>query len=156
MRQLTTSFTLPPDPFMTLTTVLGLVLLDPGDGHGHPVHEMLLLRRRQAPEPGKRPKPVARLLELRFQSLMLGTAYRKDEERRHRAPVENDEGESSRKANKKQTVFSPYVRQAGISRRGRSPASKPAERPACGYYRPRIYLHIDPASKQRYERLAAI
>ena len=90
---------------MALTTVLGLVLLDPGDGHGHPVHEMLFLRRRQAPEPGKRPKPVARLLELRFQSLMLGTAYRKDERRRHRASVENDEEENSRRAKKKQILF---------------------------------------------------
>lgn len=95
---------------MALTTVLGLVLLDPGDGHGHPVQEMLFLRRRQAPEPGKRPKPVARFLELRFQSLMLGTAYRKDERRRHRTPVENDEEESSMRAKKRQTLFSLFVR----------------------------------------------
>jgi hypothetical protein len=105
MRQLTILFILPPYPFVTLTTVLGLVLLDPGDGHGHPVGKMLFLRRGQAPEPGKGPQPVARLLELRFQSRLLGTAYRKEERGRHRAPVENDEEESSMRANKRQTLF---------------------------------------------------
>jgi hypothetical protein len=90
---------------VTLTTVLGLVLLDPGDGHGYPVGKVFFLWRRQAPEPGKGPQPVARFLELGFKSLMLGTAYRKDEERRHRAPVENDEEESSMGANKRQTLF---------------------------------------------------
>src|SRR5271167_3069075 len=105
MRQLTTSFTLPPNPFLALTTVLGLVFLDPGDGHGHLVGKAPFLRRGQAPEPGKGPQPVARLLELGIQSLLLGTAYRKEERRRHRAPVENDEEESSRRAKKKQILF---------------------------------------------------
>jgi hypothetical protein len=102
---------------LTLATVLGDMLLQAGDGHGQSNRQLPLFGRREAPEPNQAPHPVARLDELAFEPSMFRTSYRQSREQTHRAPVENREKQNSIKANKKQIVFSPYIRLGGLSSR---------------------------------------
>jgi hypothetical protein len=90
---------------LAFTTVLGDMLLQAGDGHGHANRQLPLLGRREAPEPNQAPHPVARLEELAFEPSMFRTTYRQGREQTHRAPVENRERQNNIKANKKQTLF---------------------------------------------------
>jgi hypothetical protein len=46
---------------------------------------------------------------------MFRTTYGQGREQTHQAPVENREEQSSIKANKKQILFSPYIRPNGLS-----------------------------------------
>jgi hypothetical protein len=93
---------------LALATVLGDMLLQTGDGHGHANRQLPLLGRRQAPKPNQAPHPVARLDELAFEPSMFRTTYGQGRERTHQAPVENRERQNSIKANKKQIVFLPF------------------------------------------------
>jgi hypothetical protein len=102
---------------LALATVLGDMLLQAGDGHGQSNRQLPLFGRREAPEPNQAPHPVARLDELAFEPSMFRTSYRQSREQTHRAPVENREKQNSIKANKKQIVFSPYIRLGGLSSR---------------------------------------
>jgi hypothetical protein len=86
------------------------MLLQAGDGHGQSNRQLPLFGRREAPEPNQAPHPVARLDELAFETSMFRTTYRQSREQTHRAPVENREKQNSIKANKKQILFSPYIR----------------------------------------------
>jgi hypothetical protein len=95
---------------LALATVLGDMLLQAGDGHGHSNRQLPLLGGRQAPKPNQAPHPVARLDELAFEPSMFRTTYRQGREQTHQAPVENREKQNSIMANKKQIVFSPYIR----------------------------------------------
>jgi hypothetical protein len=98
------------------------MLFRPGDHRGYPVGELLFLDGVQAPQPRQIAQPIPRFEELRLQPLALGTvrsgrtantAYRKQEGGKHHTPVENREGQSSKKAKKRQTLFfalvSPYI-----------------------------------------------
>jgi hypothetical protein len=100
---------------LAFATVLGDMLLQAGDGHGHSNRQLPLLGSRQAPKPNQAAHPVARLDELAFEPSMFRTTYRQGREQTHRAPVENRERQSSIKANKKQTLFSPYIRLQGMA-----------------------------------------
>ncbi|HXC88413.1 MAG TPA: hypothetical protein VNU23_11540 [Candidatus Cybelea sp.] len=95
---------------LAFATVLGDMLLQTGDGHGHSNRQLPLLGRREAAEPNQAPHPVARLDELAFEPSMFRTTYRQGRDQTHRAPVENREKQSNIKAKKKQIVFSPYIR----------------------------------------------
>jgi hypothetical protein len=90
---------------LALATVLGDMLLQAGDGHGHANRQLSLLGRREASKPNQAPHPVARLEELAFEPSMFRTTYGQGRERTHQAPVENREQQNSIKANKKQTLF---------------------------------------------------
>jgi len=59
-----------------LATVLGKVLLQAGDGHGHSIRQLPFFGGRQLAKPHKVPHPVARFLELAFEPSMFRTAYR--------------------------------------------------------------------------------
>src|SRR6266403_5856338 len=102
-----------------LATVSCNVFLQAGDGHRHFVRqapfllprELALSRVRRPPATRKKAAhAITSFLELTFEPSMLWTRYRQGREGTHEAPVENIEEESNRKANKRQTVFSPTVR----------------------------------------------
>src|SRR5580698_6228652 len=95
---------------LALATVPGDMLLQAGNGHGHPNRQLPLLGGRQAAKPNQAPHPVARLDELTFEPSMFRTTYGQGRERTHQAPVENREKQSNIKANKKQILFSLFVR----------------------------------------------
>jgi hypothetical protein len=90
---------------LAFATVLGDMLLQAGDGHGHSNRQLPLLGGRQAPKPNQAPHPVARLDELAFEPSMFRTTYGQGRVRTHQAPVENREKQRNIKANKKQTFF---------------------------------------------------
>ena len=95
---------------LAFATVLGDMLLQAGDGHGHPHCQLPLFGRRKVSEPYQPPHPTARLDKLAFEPSMFRTTYRESRSRIHHAPVENREWQISIKAKKKQTIFSPYIR----------------------------------------------
>jgi hypothetical protein len=80
---------------LALATVLGDMLLQAGDGHGHSNRQLPLLGGRQAAKPNQAPHPVAHLDELAFEPSMFRTTYRQSREQTHRAPVENREKQNS-------------------------------------------------------------
>jgi hypothetical protein len=95
---------------LAFATVLGDMLLQAGDGHRHSHRQVPLFGRRYVSEPNQPPHPIARLDELAFEPSMFRTTYRQGRSRIHHAPVENREPQIIIKANKKQTLFPPYVR----------------------------------------------
>jgi hypothetical protein len=86
------------------------VFLQAGDGHGHLIRQAPLLEARELPTAKQISHAAASLLELTFEPSMLRAADSIGREGAHEAPVENTEEEGSRQANKKQIVFSLYVR----------------------------------------------
>jgi hypothetical protein len=90
--------------------VFGHVLFQAGDGQGHTIRQLPFLGSRELSEPHQASHPVARFEELTFEPSMLRTVYSQGRKGAHRAPVENAEWEDNNKANKKQTLFSPFVR----------------------------------------------
>jgi len=107
----------------TLATVSCNVFLQAGDGHRHFVRQAPFLLPRElalsrvsrlAAVSEKAAHAITGFLELTFEPSMLGTRYRQGREGTHEAPVENIEEESSRKANKRQILFSPTVRSRTI------------------------------------------
>jgi hypothetical protein len=72
--------------------------------------ERRTFKRRKLPQPGEVSPPVTSFGQIAFELVMLGTAYRKVRDNAHEAPVENCQGQSSRRANKRQILFSPVVR----------------------------------------------
>jgi hypothetical protein len=96
-------------------TVLGDMLFQAGDGHRHSNCQLSLFRRLQLAEPYQPPHPVPRLDELAFEPSMFRTTYRQARSRIHLAPVENRERQNTIKANKKQILFSPYLRHDWLS-----------------------------------------
>jgi len=59
-----------------LATVLGQVLLQAGDGHGHTIRQLPFFGGREFAEPHEVSHPVARLLELAFEPSMFRAANR--------------------------------------------------------------------------------
>jgi hypothetical protein len=100
----------PTTSALALATVLGDMLLQAGDGHRHPHRQLPLFGGLQLAEPNQAPHPIARLDELAFEPSMFRTTYRQTRSRIHPAPVENREPQIIIKANKKQTLFLPFVR----------------------------------------------
>ena len=103
-----------PVLLLALATVLGDMLFQAGDGHGHFDRQLPLLGGRQVCELDPAAKPVARRKELAFEPSMFRATQSQDRERAHRAPVENQQRQDGTKANKKQILFfafnSPNVR----------------------------------------------
>ena len=58
-----------------LTTVLGHMLLQAGDGHGHLVRQLPFLRGRELAKPHEVSHTVSRHLELAFEPSMFRAAY---------------------------------------------------------------------------------
>ena len=58
-----------------LATVLGQVLLQAGDGHGHTIRQLPFFGGREFAKPHEVSHPVARLLELAFEPSMFRAAY---------------------------------------------------------------------------------
>ena len=87
---------------------LGLMLFQARNGHGHVVDQPAFLGGREFAEALQIPQTVASLEEAVFQSHALQTAYRSRGWGGHRAPVENQRGEDSQKAKKRQTLFFAY------------------------------------------------
>ena len=86
------------------------MFLQAGYGHGHFVRQGSLLGARELPQAGQAAHAITGLLKLPFEPSMLWTADSIGRREAHRAPVENVEEQCSRKANKRQTLFSPIVR----------------------------------------------
>src|SRR5579863_9939636 len=86
------------------------MLLQPCNGHRHPHRQLPLFRRLQPAEPHQPPHPVPRLDELAFEPSMFRTSYRQPRRRAHLAPVENRERQNNTMANKKQILFSLFIR----------------------------------------------
>jgi hypothetical protein len=99
-----------PNLALALATVLGNVFLQAGDSHGHPVRQLAFLDKRQLPKPNQVSKPIARFEELAFEPSMFRTTYCQRRKQQHRAPVENADAQTTLRANKKQIVFSSYLR----------------------------------------------
>jgi hypothetical protein len=59
-----------------MATMLGQMLLQAGDGHGHPIRQLPLLGGREFAEPHEVPHAVARFQELAFETSMFRAAYR--------------------------------------------------------------------------------
>jgi hypothetical protein len=59
-----------------LATVLGQMLLQAGDSHGHLIRQLPFFGGQEFAEPHEVPHPVARLLELAFEPSMFRAAYR--------------------------------------------------------------------------------
>jgi hypothetical protein len=93
-----------------LATVRRDVFLQAGNGHGHLVRQAPFLFPCQLAPTDQTSHAVTGFLELTFEPSMLWTTNRMGRKRAHPAPVENVEGEVSRKANKRQTLFSPIIR----------------------------------------------
>jgi len=90
---------------LAFATVLGDMLLQAGDGHGHANRQLPLLGGRELPEPNQAPHAVARFEELAFEPSMFRTTNRQGRKEEHEAPVENYEEENTTKAKKKQILF---------------------------------------------------
>ena len=58
-----------------LATMLGYMLLQAGDGHGHLIRQLPFLGARQIAKPHEVSHPVARFLELAFEPSMFRAAY---------------------------------------------------------------------------------
>ena len=86
------------------------MFLQAGYGHGHFVRQGSLLGARELPQAEQAAHAITGLLKLPFEPSMLWTADSTGRRGAHRAPVENVEEQCSRKANKRQTLFSPIVR----------------------------------------------
>jgi hypothetical protein len=86
------------------------MFLQAGYGHGHFVRQGSLLGARELPQAEQAAHAITGLLKLPFEPSMLWTADSIGRRGAHRAPVENVEEQCSRKANKRQIVFSPIVR----------------------------------------------
>jgi hypothetical protein len=97
-------------PPAALTTVLRLMLLQPGDGHGYFIGQPPFLSSRQPPQSKQTSHPIACRIVLLFEPSMLRTRDGTGRRGAHGAPVENAEGESSREAKEKQILFSPHIR----------------------------------------------
>src|ERR1051325_9878033 len=63
-------------PLPALATVLGQMLLQAGDGHGHLIRQLPFFGGREFAEPHEVSHPVARLLELAFEPSMFRAANR--------------------------------------------------------------------------------
>jgi hypothetical protein len=115
---------------LALATVLGNVLLQAGDGHCHAIRQVALHSARKLPKPIQIPhvsclpaanKQIARFKELPFEPSMFGTSYAQRRVGAHCAPVENAEAQSTIKANKKQILYSSFVRyHIGLASPGRA------------------------------------
>jgi hypothetical protein len=90
---------------LAFATVLGDMLLQAGDGHGHTDRQLPLLGRRYVAEPNQTPHAVARFEELAFEPSMFRTTNGQGRKEEHEAPVENYEEEDNTKAKKKQILF---------------------------------------------------
>src|SRR6266853_3982450 len=86
------------------------MFLQAGYGHGHLVRQGSLLGARELSQAEQAAHAITGLLKLPFEPSMLWTAASIGRRGAHRAPVENVEEQCSRKANKRQTLFSPIVR----------------------------------------------
>jgi hypothetical protein len=86
------------------------MFLQAGYGHGHFVRQGALLGARELSQAEQAAHAITGLLKLPFEPSMLWTTDRIGRRGAHRAPVENVEEQGSRKANKRQTLFSPIVR----------------------------------------------
>jgi hypothetical protein len=86
------------------------MFLQAGYGHGHFVRQGSLLGARELSQAEQAAHAITGLLKLPFEPSMLWTADSIGRRGAHRAPVENVEEQCSRKANKRQIVFSPIVR----------------------------------------------
>jgi hypothetical protein len=92
------------------------MFLQTGYGHGHLVRQGSLLGARELSQAEQAAHAITGLLKLSFEPSMLWTADSIGRGGAHRAPVENVEEQCSRKANKRQTLFSPIVRSpAGLA-----------------------------------------
>jgi hypothetical protein len=91
------------------------MFLQAGYGHGHFVRQGSLLGARELPQAEQAAHAITGLLKLPFEPSMLWTADSIGRRGAHRAPVENVEEQGSRKANKRQTLFSPIVRLPAVS-----------------------------------------
>ena len=91
-------------------TVCGDMFLQAGYGHGHFVRQGSLLGARELPQAEQATHAITGLLKLPFEPSMLWTADSIGRRGAHQAPVENVEEQCSRKANKKQILFSPFIR----------------------------------------------
>jgi len=60
---------------LAFATVLGYVLLQAGDGHGHTLRQLPLFRARQFAKANQSSHPVARLDELAFEPSMFRATY---------------------------------------------------------------------------------
>jgi hypothetical protein len=94
----------------TLATMRRDVLLQAGNGHGHMVRQAPFLFPCQLAPTDQTSHAVTGFLELTFEPSMLWTTNRMGRKGAHPAPVENVAGEVTKKANKRQTLFSPIVR----------------------------------------------
>jgi hypothetical protein len=130
---------------LALATVFGDMLLQAGDGHGHSNRQLPLLGRREAPEPNQAPHPVARLDELAFEPSMFRTTYRQGREQTHQAPVENREKQSNIKANKKQILFSPYIRLSELGSSRKNQGTTPFMGQVSALNHPVKSRHLGPA-----------
>src|SRR6267143_2800900 len=95
----------PPKAISPLAPVLRVVVLEPHLRRLLAPFQRRPFERRQIPQPGKIPPPASRLRELRFESLTFQTAKNTVRIATHRAPVENNEQQTTTMANKKQTLF---------------------------------------------------
>src|SRR6266478_3480328 len=86
------------------------MFLQAGYGHGHVVRQGSLLGARELPQAEQAAHAITGLLELPFEPSMLWTADSIGRRGAHRAPVENVEAQCTRKANKRQTLFSLILR----------------------------------------------
>jgi hypothetical protein len=101
------------------------MFLQAGYGHGHVVRQGSLLGARELPQAEQAAHAITGLLKLPFEPSMLWTADSIGRRGAHRAPVENVEEQCSRKANKRQILFSPIVRSpAGLAFRVSTHRSK--------------------------------
>src|SRR4029077_1353738 len=79
-----------------LATVLGQMLLQAGDGHGHLIRQLPFFGGREFAEPHEVSHSVTRLLELAFEPSMFRAANCQGRRGAHQAPVENAEEENSK------------------------------------------------------------
>jgi len=86
------------------------VFLQAGDDHGHLVRQASFLLARELSQAKQAAHAITGFLELTFEPSMLWTTDSIGRRGAHQAPVENVEEQCSRKANKRQTLFSLIVR----------------------------------------------
>jgi hypothetical protein len=94
----------------TFATVGCDVFLQAGYGHCHLVRQVSFLLPRELPQAEQAAHAITAFLELSFEPSMLWATHSIGRREAHQAPVENVEEQCSRKANKRQILFSFYFR----------------------------------------------
>jgi hypothetical protein len=104
------SFAMPFLLYLPVTAMVHIVVPQPYKSCLFALVECRAFARRKLPQPREVSPPGTGFGQIAFELIMLGTAYSKVRNNAHGAPVENHEEQSTRRANKRQILFSPIVR----------------------------------------------